>query len=118
MSLIWVLKGCFSCQTGFAALSMHVPLVMQGERRVRGSGLYQTASLLNHDCMPNVARFDNFDAATGDNTLIEFRALHDIPAGEQLTQSYFPLTWRYEERQERCQEQYGFTCACVRCKVC
>ena len=91
---------------------------VQGERLIRGSGLYHTASFLNHDCMPNVARFDNFDAPEGvDNTCIEFRALHDIPAGEQITQSYFPLTWSYEERQQRCQQQYGFTCNCSRCQV-
>lgn len=29
---------------------------MQGERRVRGGGIYPTASLLNHECLPNVVR--------------------------------------------------------------
>ena len=50
-------------------------------------------SLLNHDCMPNVARFDDFDAAHEENAFVEFRALHDIPADTQITQSYFPLSW-------------------------
>jgi hypothetical protein len=36
--------------------------MFQGERQVRGSGIYAFASLLNHDCLPNVARFDAFDA--------------------------------------------------------
>ena len=31
-------------------------IVLQGERRVRGGGIYLTAALLNHECLPNVAR--------------------------------------------------------------
>ncbi len=38
-------------------------------------------------------------------------------AGVEVTACYFPLTWDYEERRERCQEQYGFECTCSRCKV-
>ena len=51
------------------------------------------SSLLNHDCMPNVARYDDFDSVIEENTIVEFRALHDIPADTQITQSYFPLSW-------------------------
>lgn len=47
-----------------------------------------------------------------------FRALHDLPAGEEITQSYFPLHVGYKERQQRLQEDYGFTCTCPRCHVC
>ena len=46
---------------------------------------------------------------------MEFRALHDLPAGEEITQSYFPLMWDAEERQGRCMEIYGFQCRCPRC---
>ena len=59
-------------------------LRLQGERRVRGSGIYPQASLLNHDCLPNVARFDNFDSAAFGQTQLEFRALHDLPAGQPI----------------------------------
>ena len=48
---------------------------------------------------------------------VEFRALHDLPAGEEITQSYFPLNVGYKERQQRLQEDYGFTCTCPRCQV-
>ena len=48
---------------------------------------------------------------------VQFRALHDLPAGEELTQSYFPLHISYHGRQQRCREQYGFECTCPRCKV-
>ena len=43
--------------------------------------------------MPNVARYDDFDSAIEENTVVEFRALHDIPGETQITQSYFPLSW-------------------------
>lgn len=59
--------------------------MLQGERQVRGGGIYPTASLVNHECLPNLARFDCFDAvaggAPGDNTGIMLRALHAIPQG-------------------------------------
>jgi len=112
-----------------------------GERRVRGAGLYPTAALLNHECMPNLARFDDFDAPPGaavaggagagpsgaaapgaapypgGNARIAFRALHALPAGEELTTAYFPLHLDLAERQARCREQYGFDCACPRCQA-
>lgn len=122
----------------------------QGERRIRGTGIYPAASLLNHECLPNVARVDNFDAAgvvPPHNTVVRtmsfccsailqgtftalhvranvcvwlqiaFRALHDLPAGEEFTQSYFPLHISYSARQARCRSQYGFECTCPRCKA-
>ena len=48
---------------------------------------------------------------------VHFRAMHDLPAGEELTQSYFPLNTSYQLRQQRCAEHYGFACTCPRCKV-
>lgn len=122
------------------------PCVRRGERRLRGTGLYAAAALLNHECLPNVARFDAFDAPAGagtagaagaggagalspaipgpaggafpgENARLSFRALHALPAGEELTCAYFPLHLSAEERQARCREQYGFTCACPRCVV-
>lgn len=38
-------------------------------------------------------------------------------AGEEVTQSYFPLPWPLTERQQRCRQDYGFECACPRCKA-
>lgn len=95
----------------------------EADRRLRGSGLYPLASRVNHECLPNAARFDDFDGTglssstvPGSNTALSLRALHALPAGEEVTQSYFPLTWSFLQRQERCREQYGFTCRCPRCK--
>ena len=49
---------------------------------------------------------------------VKFTALHDVPAGEEITQSYFPLNVDYKQRQQRLQGDYGFTCTCPRCQVC
>lgn len=95
----------------------------EDSRRLRGSGLYEMAARINHECLPNVVRCDDFDPPPqtmtmppGSNTVIQFRMMHALPAGEEVTQSYFPLTWTYAERQTRCREQYGFTCRCPRCR--
>jgi SET and MYND domain-containing protein len=91
----------------------------EADRRLRGSGVYSLASRVNHECLPNVARFDDFDGASttapGSNAALSLRTLHALPAGEEITQSYFPLTWSFLQRQERCREQYGFICRCPRC---
>jgi SET and MYND domain-containing protein len=85
-------------------------------RRVRGGGLYPAAALLNHDCLPNAARFDHFDAAAAHGGRLEFRALHALPAGEEITTSYVPLDWPRDERSTRFARLYGFVCSCARCR--
>ena len=47
-------------------ISQHSPPQMcspcsQGDRRIRGTAIYPTASSINHECLPNVARMDDFD---------------------------------------------------------
>lgn len=92
------------------------------DRRLRGSALYAAASRVNHECLPNAARFDAFDAprppgaAPLSSAALSLRMLHALPAGEEVTQSYFPLTWVFSQRQERCRGLYGFTCRCPRCR--
>ena len=35
----------------------------QGERRIRGTAIYPLACYVNHECLPNVARMDDFDSS-------------------------------------------------------
>lgn len=112
-----------------------------GARRLRGGGIYPRCSLINHECIPNAARFDDFDgaapagataaaaaaaaaqaAAAGGvssgypaNTVVSIRAMHDLPAGTEVVQSYFPLNWDLAERRQQARGVYGFDCACPRC---
>eukprot|EP00955_Chlamydomonas_euryale_P066911 359690-Chlamydomonas_euryale.AAC.1 len=96
-------------------------------RVMRGGALCHQASLINHECNPNVARFDDFDsdpaaaaaaagAAPAAGCMV-FRAMHDLPVGTELTQSYMPLHWSFEERQAQTRGVYGFACACARCQA-
>ncbi|CAG9461212.1 unnamed protein product [Pedinophyceae sp. YPF-701] len=83
------------------------------ERDVRAGCIYPIASLVNHDCMPNAARVDNFD--NGD-TRIALVALHDIQQGQEICQSYVPLNWAWDERKAKLSD-YGFECRCERCRT-
>ena len=88
---------------------------MQGERVLRGSALYAQASMVNHGCLPTVARVDQFDADSPQRTHLQLRALHALPAGEEALLSYVPLHWPREARQEQCRTVYEFDCSCPRC---
>lgn len=94
------------------------PFDQDKERSVRAYGIYPMASFFNHDCLPNACRFDYVDSASDvSNTDITFRVIHDLPAGREICISYFPVNFKYSERQQRLKEDYGFVCDCDRCKV-
>lgn len=104
------------------AFGLMEPYNESGERSVRAYGIYGTASLFNHDCLPNACRFDYVDGGGGglgsaDNTEIMIRMIHDVPQGMEICLSYFPVNLRYSERQKRLKDDYGFVCECDRCKV-
>eukprot|EP00892_Ulva_mutabilis_P006140 jgi/Ulvmu1/3899/UM018_0121.1 len=87
----------------------------EGERRIRGSALYQHASCLNHECIPNAARVEDFDDGSTSSTYMRVRPLHKIPAGEQICISYFSLALDLTDRRRLCRDQYNFNCTCMRC---
>ncbi|CAM6100717.1 unnamed protein product [Calypogeia fissa] len=93
------------------------PFEVGGERTVRGHGVYQTASFINHDCLPNSCRFDYLDGPIDCNTDIYIRALYSIPENTEVTISYFPINWPFKSRVERLSEEYGFVCKCKRCQL-
>ncbi|ERN06421.1 histone-lysine N-methyltransferase ASHR2 [Amborella trichopoda] len=88
-----------------------------GERMVRAYGIYPRASFFNHDCLPNACRFDYIDKPGDGNNDIIIRALHDIAEGKEICLSYFPVNWKFADRQKRLLEDYGFVCECDRCIV-
>ena len=93
---------------------IRVPLALGADcGALRGTALYEEASRVNHECLPNVARCEDFDQSTS----MKFVALHDLPEGEEITQSYFPLDWGVADRQTRCRTVYGFLCTCPRCSL-
>ncbi|PRP87127.1 NADPH:quinone reductase-like protein [Planoprotostelium fungivorum] len=77
--------------------------------RPLGVGLYPTAAVFNHSCLPNVAfSHDNQGA-------ISFRALSDVEKGTELCSSYIDIILPTAERQITLRSRYGFDCHCSRC---
>lgn len=100
------------------AFGLMEPFEEGKERAVRAYGIYPNASFFNHDCLPNACRFEYVDKISGgDNTDMVIRMIHDVPSGREICLSYFPVNFKYVERQKRLLEDYGFKCECDRCKV-
>ncbi|KMS99971.1 hypothetical protein BVRB_1g018130 [Beta vulgaris subsp. vulgaris] len=93
------------------------PFSEHGERSVRAYAIYSNASFFNHDCLPNACRFDYLDTETEGNTDMIIRMIHDIPEGQEICLSYFPVNLSYPGRQKRLLDDYGFSCFCDRCKI-
>ncbi|KAK6781035.1 hypothetical protein RDI58_023219 [Solanum bulbocastanum] len=101
------------------AFGLMEPFEVDRERGVRAYGIYPMASFFNHDCLPNACRFEyvDTDVNSRSNTDIVVRVIHDVPEGREICLSYFPVNFKYSERQQRLKEDYGFTCNCDRCVV-
>lgn len=101
------------------AFGLMEPFAPDRERGVRAYGIYPMASFFNHDCLPNACRFEYVDTDVNNrsNTDIIVRVIHDVPEGREICLSYFPVNYKYSERQQRLKEDYGFTCNCDRCVV-
>lgn len=90
------------------------------EGMIRGYGMFPALALCNHACLPSVIRWDLADAkgvSAKDRRTMCYRALYDLPPGTEVTQSYVPLGWGYEDRQEYLFDLYGFKCECARCII-
>lgn len=101
---------------GFAIMG---PRREDGERQMRGSAIYPGLAMANHECLPNMVRFDDFDtpATWPVNMRLELRTIQAMPAGEELLLGYFPLDWGLEERRKRLRDCYDFICTCSRCQL-
>ena len=76
-----------------------------------GTGLYPTAALLDHSCVPNVFRYSL------DKTLV-MRAARDIQKNEQLFISYIPNESLNEVKEVRAGiiRHRDFECSCAGCR--
>ncbi|XP_072545983.1 N-lysine methyltransferase SMYD2-A isoform X2 [Salminus brasiliensis] len=73
-----------------------------------GSAVFPDVALMNHSCSPNVI-------VTYKGTVAEVRAVQEINPGEEIFNSYIDLLYPTEDRNERLQDSYFFTCDCKEC---
>lgn len=105
-----------SCGSDPLSCSSHnqddVGSILRAAERSPGSGtaLYATASLLNHDCNPNL----NVHMSRGGQ--IAFVASRDIKAGDELSITYIDANLQTSERLRALRHGYGFECKCERCR--
>ncbi|CAH1964736.1 unnamed protein product [Acanthoscelides obtectus] len=74
--------------------------------------LYPTASLLEHNCVPNTMQ--TIDEK--ENFRITFRAALPIKKGEHITSTYTNILWGTSARRDHLKQTKYFTCKCRRCQ--
>lgn len=93
-----------------------------------GTALYSLICCMNHSCRPNcLVRYPgrrrgttkgsdlgSVAIAKSEPLVAEVVLLKDVPAGEELTQSYVTKEMGLSQRR-RALEDYGFFCTCPRC---
>ncbi|KAK5626107.1 hypothetical protein RRF57_001822 [Xylaria bambusicola] len=72
-------------------------------------GIYPTACLINHSCIPNA--HNNWNEATQHETI---HATRDILVGEEIFISYV-IEGSWQTRQQRLRNSFGFQCSCELC---
>jgi hypothetical protein len=72
-------------------------------------GVYPFSSHFNHSCKPNTMIYFLHDQVLA-------KAIHDIPAGEEILISYVPLTFPKKQRSDNLRKYHGFECECQVCK--
>ncbi|KZT70040.1 SET domain-containing protein [Daedalea quercina L-15889] len=83
-----------------------------GATRAARAGIFMTGSRFNSSCVPNVNNYwDDIQQK------ISFRALRDIPVGEELCICYCELFASREDRQHKTSTAFGFACVCSACTL-
>jgi hypothetical protein len=105
-----------SCGSDTSSCSSHevdeVGTILRAAERSPGSGtaLYATASLLNHNCSPNLT----ITMSAGGH--IALVASRDINIGEELSITYIDANLPKSDRLRTLRHAYGFECTCSRCQ--
>uniref|UniRef100_A0A674N3Y4 [histone H3]-lysine(4) N-trimethyltransferase n=1 Tax=Takifugu rubripes TaxID=31033 RepID=A0A674N3Y4_TAKRU len=99
------LSSCRDALSLIAKVTCNCFTISDGELQEIGVGLYPSLSLLNHDCRPNCVM-------VFEGTKLLLRAVRGLSPGEELTISYIETLSLNEDRQQRLEDQYCFTCHC------
>jgi hypothetical protein len=81
-------------------------------KKSESSALFHHASFINHSCDPNVA-MDKVD--TDGNVRLSCR--RPVLPGEELTIAYIDCGLPTDQRREKLEWAYAFTCDCSRCRA-
>eukprot|EP00057_Strongylocentrotus_purpuratus_P016263 XP_011670737.1 PREDICTED: histone-lysine N-methyltransferase SMYD3-like [Strongylocentrotus purpuratus] len=71
-------------------------------------GIYLRASMANHSCDYNCV-------VVYDERKLQLRTIKDVKEGEECTIGYLSVMEPAKERQAELEEEYHFTCECVKC---
>ena len=89
---------------------MSLTMRVRGESVEFGSGLFPFASLLNHSCFASAV----FQPLSSGHVMVA-RALRNIQAGDEVTDSYVCLSLPRAQRRAQLERAHGFSCHCERC---
>ncbi|ODV82267.1 SET domain-containing protein [Suhomyces tanzawaensis NRRL Y-17324] len=89
-------------------------LFMMGTYNINNldSCIFLTQSHLNHNCDPNTSVETQQLRTSG----LKVFAARDIRSGEELTTTYVNPAHPVQQRQRELRVNWGFTCACTKCK--
>ena len=92
----------------FCRISCNSFTITNSELNSLGTGIYKTASMINHSCDPNcIALFNGPDICV--------RSIKEINPGDELFLTYVSLISPLEVRQSDLKEGYMFDCKCDVC---
>ncbi|XP_065880933.1 histone-lysine N-methyltransferase ASHR1 isoform X2 [Euphorbia lathyris] len=92
----------------FSKLSCNAHTICDSELRPLGTGLYPVISIINHSCLPNAV-------LVFEGRLAVVRAVQHLPKGAEVFISYIETAGCTMTRQRTLEQQYFFTCSCLRC---
>ncbi|KAF9278455.1 hypothetical protein BGZ68_008567 [Mortierella alpina] len=86
--------------------------IRDASEELLGFAVFPRACFFNHSCRPNIEKKRR---QGGKARQMEYWSTRAISAGEECCISYGDISTGWQERQERLQDMYFFTCSCPRC---
>eukprot|EP00057_Strongylocentrotus_purpuratus_P014361 XP_011668835.1 PREDICTED: histone-lysine N-methyltransferase SMYD3-like [Strongylocentrotus purpuratus] len=115
-SLLLLLKFCgedvlpepSSLLKMYGAIQCNEFSIMDNDLNGIAFAIYLRASMANHSCDYNCI-------VVFDERKLQLRTIKDVKDGEECTISYVDVINPAKERQAKLEEEYHFTCKCVKC---
>ncbi|XP_030854014.1 histone-lysine N-methyltransferase SMYD3-like [Strongylocentrotus purpuratus] len=92
----------------YGAIQCNEFSIMDNDLNGIAFAIYLRASMANHSCDYNCI-------VVFDERKLQLRTIKDVKDGEECTISYVDVINPAKERQAKLEEEYHFTCKCVKC---